>query len=90
MSWSVSAVGKPAAVAAKLAADFARITCNEPEASIKNNTATSIASALAAMPGSCAVQVEASGSQYVPDASKPEVAINTLSVKIVPLYGFVE
>jgi hypothetical protein len=90
MSWSVSAVGKPAAVAAKLAKDFAAIKCSEPEESIKSSVAQAVASALAAFPPNLAVTVSASGSQYAPDSTKPEEKQNQLSVKLDPLYGFIE
>lgn len=91
MSWSVNAVGKPAAVAAKLAIDFSRITCSEPEQTIKNHVAESVAVALAVFPPNYAVRVLASGSQGCPDSSKaPEEKYNQLSVSIEPIYGFVE
>lgn len=87
MSWSVSAMGKPAAVATKLAADFARIKCTEPEESIKNTVASAVATGLAAFPPNQAVSVEASGSQ---SSSNPGEATNSLSVSLKPLWGFVE
>ena len=91
MSWSVSAIGKPAAVATKLAEDLKRITCMEPEETIKNTVASAIASALDAFPPNSAVRVDASGSQSCPDSSKaPKEVSNQLSVKIEPIYGFVE
>lgn len=90
MSWSVNAIGKPAAVAAKLAKDFAGIKCTEPEETIKNKVAEAIAVGLAAFPAGMAVRVEASGSQYVPDAGSPAQAQNQLRVELMPLYGFVE
>lgn len=90
MSWSTTAIGKPAAVAAKVKEDIERYKCAEPEESIKNSIGQSIYAALACFPEGTAVRVEASGSQYVPDASKPDAAINTLNVKIEPLYGFIE
>lgn len=94
MSWSVSAVGKPRAVAAKLAEDFNRIKCSEPEESIKNSAASAIAAALSAMPDEYAVRVEANGSQspfYGKDQRVvPGKFLNNLSVRLDPLYGFVE
>lgn len=90
MSWSVAAIGKPAAVAAKLEKDFANIQCLEPEQSIKNAVASAIAAGLAVFPPNAAVRVEASGSQYVPDSRKLGELQNQLSVKLEPLYGFVE
>ena len=90
MSWSVSAVGKAPAVAAKLATQFAAIKCAEPEETIKGNVASAVASALAVFPPSYAVRVEASGSQHAPDSKKPAELSNSLIVKIEALYGFVE
>ena len=86
MSWSVSAIGKPAAVAAKLAEDFARINCAQPEHTIKNAVAIAIEAGLRAYPESYAVKVEASGSQ---SASTGGI-VNQLSVKIDPVWGFCE
>lgn len=89
MSWSVSAIGKPSAVAAKVAKELASIKCMEPEESIKSGVAAAVAAALAAYPESGAVRVEASGSQST-DRDAPGIATNQLSVKIEPLWGFVE
>lgn len=89
MSWSVSAVGKPSAVAVKLAAQFSGIKCMEPEETIKNTVASAVAVALKAFPESSAVKVDAYGSQST-DAAKPDFATNQLSVKIEPLWGFCE
>ena len=91
MSWSVSAIGKASAVAAKLAADFTKIKCNEPEETIKNTVASALATALAAFPEKCAVRVEASGSQWVPDPTgAPSAMTNQLSVKVEPIHSFLE
>ena len=86
MSWSVSAIGKPAAVAAKVAAAFAGIKCMEPEETIKNAVASAVEAAVKAFPESYAVKVEASGSQ---SASTGGI-VNQLSVKIDPVWGFCE
>lgn len=90
MSWSVSAIGKPGAVAAKLARDFANINCAEPEETIKTNVALAVATALWSFPPNMAVRVEASGSQYAPDITKPDQKQNQLSVKLEPIHGFAE
>lgn len=89
MSWSASAIGKPSAVAAKLMEQFSGIKCNEPEEAIKNAVASLIAVSLKAFPESGAVKVDASGSQST-DSRQPGTAINQLSVKIEPLWGFCE
>lgn len=86
MSWSVSAIGKASAVAAKIAADIERQKCMEPEEAIKKSVASALAAALAAFPEGSAVKVEASGSQSATGAK----ATNNLSVSLQPLYGFVE
>ena len=87
MSWSVSALGKPAAVAAKLAKDFVSHKCNEPEETVRQAVATAVATALKAYPSSSAVRVEASGSQ---NGNGPNDVVNTLTVKIEQVYGFIE
>lgn len=91
MSWSVSAVGRASAVAAKLARDFSSIKCSEPEETIKNTVASAIATALSAFPPGSSVQVSANGSQQSVEYGKdtPE-KINQLTVSIAPLWGFVE
>lgn len=92
MSWSVSAIGKPAAVAAKLAGDFARIPpMQEPEETGKNAAATAVAAIVPAFPDSHVVRVECNGSQYTPDSSKaPDKKVNQLTVKIETLGAIIE
>ena len=91
MSWSVGAIGKPRAVATKIAADLNNNKCMEPEETIKGIVGNAIAEALKAMPESSAVQVEASGSQSQADYKDSSKGFtNQLSVKIQPLYGFAE
>ena len=90
MSWSTSAIGKPAAVAAQVEKTLSNIKCMEPEETIKNTIKGILATALAAFPPNMAVKVDANGSQSVPDSATPTVTTNSLYVKIEPLYGFVE
>ena len=90
MSWSVQAIGKPAAVAAKLAKDFANIKCAEPEETIKNKVAEAVAAGLAVFPPTMAVSVTASGSQLAPDSKQPNELQNQLKIELTPLYGFIE
>ncbi len=90
MSWSVNAVGKPLAVAVKLAKDFAGNKCNEPEETIRQIVGTAIAAALKAYPETHAVKVDASGSQQGGSTGPQPTYVNQLSVKIEPIYGFVE
>ncbi len=87
MSWSVSAIGKPAAVAAKLEKDFQQYKCAEPEETIKAKVSEVVAFALAAYPESSAVKVMASGSQGTVTDGK---ATNSLAVYIENIYGFSE
>lgn len=88
MSWSISAVGKPAAVIKSVTARLNAIKCKEPEETIKASVGEIITTALAAFPEEYAVQVDANGSQT--DAQgEPGKVINNLSFTIKPLYGFV-
>lgn len=91
MSWSTSAVGRPAAVAVAIAKQISSIKCQEPEETIKAKVGEIVAAALAVFPEGSAVMVTASGSQSYKDYNKPELgASNSLNFEIKPLYGFVE
>lgn len=92
MSWSVLAIGKPAAVAAKLAEDFARIPLmQEPEETGKKAAASAVAAIVPAFPDAHVVRVECNGSQYTPDSSKaPDKKINQLTIKIDTLGTIIE
>ena len=85
MSWSVGGFGHASAVRAKLASDLAKISCPEPENTIKNNVAASIDLALAGLNPDAVVKVEASGSQSTGSFG----VTNTLNVKIEQQWGFV-
>lgn len=89
MSWTVASTGKPAAVAAFVAQQFAAITCAEPEQTIKNSIAQAVDVALKAFPADVPVRVQAHGSQST-NSDRPGVATNQLSVEINPIWGFVE
>lgn len=86
MSWSSNAVGRAPAVAKKVAEDIARIKCSEPEETVKNKVGEAIAAALGGMDPNAVVKVDANGSQ----STYGGTAVNSLSVSIVPQYGFVE
>jgi hypothetical protein len=95
MSWSVASVGKAQAVAAKLEKRFADINCAEPEHTIKNAIAQVVATALSAYNPNTPVRVEASGSQSDDDWNKAESGktgkkTNSMSVKIEPIWNFIE
>ena len=89
MSWSFYGTGKPHAVARKAAVELGRITCMEPEQTIKLYVGKIIETALLEFPESgAAVKVEAIGSQATDGTTGTH--INQLSLTISPIYGFVE
>ena len=88
MSWSASAIGKPKAVAENIEKQCTAYKCPEPEETIRQGAAGLVRTALEAFPEGMAVKVDMSGSQST--GSDPTKATNTLSVKIEPIYGFVE
>lgn len=92
MSWSFHATGKPAAVLGKARQDLSQYKCAEPEETIKGKVLNILEVALLAFPESSAVQVAASGSQQQPSVNptNPTAFINSLSIDIKPIYGFVE
>ena len=92
MSWTLNMVGKPAALIKKLPAEFDRVTCDEPEQSIKAKAWDIILATLTAYPDDAAVKITASGSQsreYRP-GHDAERAINSLSIVVENLWGFTE
>jgi len=89
MSWSITAVGRPAAVLAKVTAEAAKIKCREPEETIKAIVVEAVRTALSAYPDNFAVRVEASGSQSTGNFPINDKYVNTLRVSIEPLYDFV-
>lgn len=88
MSWSVSAIGRPVAVAAKVAAEISSYKCIDPEEGVKQAVAVALAAALAAQDPATVVKVTASGHQSGVLASGG--TNNTLRVEVEPVYGFVE
>ena len=95
MSWSVSAIGKPVAVAANIENAFSSATpCAEPEETVRQSARRLIADCLNAQRPDSVVQVSASGSmaQTYDQTMKtwgPPVN-NQVEIKINPVYGFVE
>ena len=89
MSWSIGPmIGKPQAVADRVAVDAGYSRCYEPENTIKKSFVEAIVGALAAYPPGSVVRVSASGSQTgVHDGGK---AANSLKIEIEALAGFVE
>jgi hypothetical protein len=92
MSWSTSAIGKPPAVMAKVAEEFSRHPCVEPEETVRQAAGALIAAALQAQDPNSVVIVSASGSQNQNYNSKAEKTTvnNTLNIRVEPVYGFVE
>ncbi len=90
MSWGVAATGKAPAVRTKLADDFSKITCSEPEQTVMKSAAAAIDAALAAQDLVTVVEVSASGSQRYKDYTAKTGVTNRLSVSIKPLYRFIE
>lgn len=93
MSWSVNAIGRAPAVAAKLEKDFTGMkgNCQEPEETIKNKAADIIATALAGQKPETIVKVNAYGSQSTSyDGSKYSPVSNALNITVEPQYGFLE
>jgi hypothetical protein len=91
MSWSVGAIGRPAVVAAKIAADLSQYSCVDPEEGVKQAVGAALAVALAAQDPSSVVKVAASGSQgtnYV--NGKSAGFTNSLNISVEPIHGFVE
>jgi len=89
MSWSVNAFGKPQAVAAKLATEFAKITyLTGPEAGLKDAAAEIVAKALEANTNKTSVvkvDCSGSGSNHPADGSA-----QTLKIEVSPIWGFTE
>lgn len=87
MSWSVSAIGKSAKVAEKLADDFAKMNyLHEPENEIAAAIGQAIVKAVADTTYAGAVRVEASGSMSGDQGNHA----HSINVTVTPIYGFVE
>ena len=92
MSWSVSAIGKAAAVKKEIADQFTKGgKCVEPEESIRQAAAQIIDQAVGSIHESYVVQVSAGGSQGYKNYSKPEDGLfNSLNIDIRVQHGFIE
>lgn len=86
MSWSFSAIGKPLAVLAKARKDLTASKCPEPEETVKGKLLDALDAALTPFPADYAVKVEAYGSQSSGGAGPT----NSFSMKVEPIYGFVQ
>ncbi len=93
MSWSFHALGKPMAVLQKARKDL-HYPCAEPEESIKQKFLNILEVSLISFPEVSAIKVVASGSQSsaydTEGKSVPDRFINSLSITIEPVWGFVE
>lgn len=103
MSWSVNAIGKPAAVKAALAASFeqAKKNCasvpHEADAvGIAEQLVNNQLDFLATINNPpTAVKVEASGSAYFSDNAQADTTVkrsgaSNVKVEVQPVYGFIE
>ncbi len=94
MSWSCHLIGKAPRVAEAVVEALAKVKCSEPEESIKTKVGEIVAASIAAMPEAAAVKIEAMGSQSqaYDSAGKtvPGKVTNSLTLKIEPIWGFVE
>ncbi len=90
MSWSVLAVGTPAAAAASIEKQFAQQSpCSEPEESVRQSARGLIAAALAAQDPGGAVKANGFGSQSVwTDTGGVKHATNSLKIEVEPISGF--
>lgn len=86
MSWSINVVGSVRMAAEEIDKQVKAIHCIEPEETVKNHVADAIAAALAGYPEDMVVSVVAFGSQSAVNGG----AVNNLSIKIEPIYGFVK
>jgi hypothetical protein len=92
MSWSVSAIGKPASVAAKVQKDLDGYRCTDPEEGVKQAAGVAILAAVNAQSANSVVRVTASGHQSpIYDEKGQTVGFqNQLQMIVEPIYGFVE
>ena len=87
MSWSVSAVGKPKAVAADIESQFQSLSaCNQPEESAKQYVRQAIAILLTHQSDQSPVKVSASGSQ----GQEGTKSTNTVNFQFESIYRFLE
>lgn len=89
MSWSFYSIGRPKTVLKKARSDLTLYKCLEPEEGIKMSVLDIMDSALSAFPDDSAVEVTAMGSQSSMVTGKNK-CINSLTVIIKPLHGFLE
>ena len=87
MSWSVSAVGKPKAVAADIESQFQSMSaCTQPEETAKHHVRTAIAILLAYQSDQSPVKVSANGSQ----GQEGTKFTNTVNFQFESLHRFLE
>lgn len=89
MSWSYNGCGRAGALIAVAQASLANVKCAEPEETVKAKVSEIIETALTAYPANTAVKVVAHGSQSTRSPADGGI-INSVSLTIEPIYGFVE
>jgi hypothetical protein len=90
MSWSVTEVGKAAAVRKSIADQFARGgKCMEPEESVRLQAAAAMDQALGAQDPDVVVRASANGSQGFKDYQTSTGPFNSMSMSIEVIHGFV-
>lgn len=92
MSWSVSAIGKSDAVAKSLEEKFGIISVSGPEVAVVEAAREFLRTVLLSgqIPTGC-VRVEAGGSQsVVGQKDGPDKVSNSVSIKVEPVWGWVE
>ena len=87
MSWSINAVGKPAAVAKSCREQISGYKCAEPEEAVRQMIVEAIEAACKGFNDSTLVRVNANGSMYTADGASQ---YNSASLTIEPILGFVE
>jgi hypothetical protein len=90
MSWTVAEVGKAKAVAPKIAQQFLVNPCQEPEETIRQAAARTIATVLEGQDPSNVVKVIASGSMGFKDYAAKTGPYNSVSIAVEVLHGFLE
>jgi hypothetical protein len=97
MSWSVTAVGKAEAVAAKAEQEFLKLDghLSGEEKELKDLAAQLVAKTIAAQAPGAAIKLEASGSAVIAaiPGESPVRFVQTnqsLNVSLQPIWGFVE
>lgn len=91
MSWSVSSFGRAGSVQKQIADQFEKGgKCSEPEESIRQSAKETLDKALGSFDPTLVVEVNAVGSMTYRDWNNKTGVSNSLTISIVPKYGFLE